>query len=193
MIPFLLALALAQEICPVKHPALTALDHASMQRAVEASFRGLYGRNPTGQPGAGPDDTTYWIAVSDHYGEFSDGICRAGWSAYWEQKLGGAASVSPTLGDAPARFTPDSTPPPAPPPPVVVPPPVPPPLPSVVTCDLSSVETAVANLRADLDAFEMRSDQFYEDARGVYRRTFVWIAKYGGPIVAAIFAGRASK
>jgi hypothetical protein len=89
-----------------RHPPLTGLDHASMEAAVRASFRGLYGREPTGVPGSGVDDVNYWIAVSDHYGEFSDHVERAGWSRYWEVKLSGRDSADPALGDVPARFQP---------------------------------------------------------------------------------------
>jgi hypothetical protein len=98
----------------VRHPPLTGLDRASMEAAVRASFRGLYGRDPTGVPGSGVDDVQYWIAVSDHYGEFSDHVERAGWSRYWEVKLSGLDSADPALGDQPARFQPGAAPVPAP-------------------------------------------------------------------------------
>jgi len=94
------------QVCALKHPTLTALDHESMVAAYTASFRGLKGRAPTWLSGSGADDGNYWIAVSDHYGEYSDGVCRAGWNAYMELKLGGSDSVSPALGDQPARFQP---------------------------------------------------------------------------------------
>lgn len=132
--------AVAQEVCPVKHPALTALDHASMLAAYTASFRGLFNRNPTLQPGSGVDDGNYWIAVSDHYGEFGDTICRAGWSAYWEQKLTGQDAVDPKLGDQPARFQPGIMPPPVPP--------VPPPLPPVPPDQLAFLQS-IMNARFD--------------------------------------------
>lgn len=146
----------AAQDCPTKHPALTALDHAAMVAAVQASYRGLYGRNPTGQPGSGVDDTSYWVAVSDHYGEFSDHVCRAGWSAYWELKLGGADSVSPTLGDQPARFLPGGVTAPAPevPPIVTLPPPiVTPPLAPALTVDYSTlIQQILASQTQLLDA-----------------------------------------
>lgn len=125
--------AFAQEVCPVKHPALTALDHDTMARAYDASFRGIYGRNPTGAVNGGVDDREYWISVSNHYGEFGDNICRAGWNAYWEQKLTGQDSVDPKLGDQPARFQPTAPPIVNPPPPPPPPPPIPAPLPVPAT------------------------------------------------------------
>jgi len=147
----LIAAPAAAENCPVKHPALTALDHASMLAAYTASFRGIYGRNPTMAVGSGVDDGNYWIAVSDHYGEFGDSICRAGWNAYWETKLAtGQDAVNPTLGDQPARFQPESTPPPVVIPP---PPPTPPPVtPPVVAADNTAVLAAIADLKATMQA-----------------------------------------
>ena len=69
------------------HPPTTALDHDSMLAAYTASFVGIFHRPPSMVRGSGYDDGEYWISVSDHFGEFGDGICRAGWNAYWEQKL----------------------------------------------------------------------------------------------------------
>ena len=108
-----------------RRPPMTALDADSMQAAVRASFRGLYGREPSGLPGSGADDVGYWIRVADHFGAFSDGVERAGWSRYWELKLSGAESVDPRLGDIPARFQPTMlVPPEATPPPVDPSPPI---------------------------------------------------------------------
>jgi len=134
------------ENCPVKHPALTALDHASMLTAYTASFRGLFNRNPTLAPGSGVDDGNYWIAVSDHYGEFGDTVCRAGWSAYWEVKLTGQDAVNPALGDQPARFQPDRAP--------IVTPPAPPTLSpqTPVMSNPAPADTAVLAAIADLKA-----------------------------------------
>src|SRR5438094_1016782 len=66
----LLALATpaSAETCPVKHPALTALDHASMLAAYTASFRGIFGRNPTLPAGTGAADANSRTAVSERYG-----------------------------------------------------------------------------------------------------------------------------
>jgi len=87
-------------------PALTPLDDGYMLAAFTASFRGLFGRDPSMQPGSGSDDGWYWIGVSNHHGAFSDNICRAGWSAYWEEKLAGNDNVPSELADQPARFQP---------------------------------------------------------------------------------------
>jgi len=100
--------------CIATHPALTALDDATMIAAYKASFRGLYGREPSMQPGSGLDDGLYWVSVSNHFGAFGDRVCRAGWSRYWEGKLRGVDALDPSLGDQPAQFQPGA--------PVIVPP-----------------------------------------------------------------------
>jgi len=92
--------------CIATHPALTALDDATMIAAYRASFIGIYGREPSMQPGSGLDDGRYWVSVSNHYGAFGDRVCRAGWNAYWEGKLRGVDSLDPSLGDQPAQFQP---------------------------------------------------------------------------------------
>jgi hypothetical protein len=94
--------------CPEtrRRPPMTALDTASMTAAYTASFTGLFGGTPSGVPGSGTNDTGYWVGVSNHYGKFSDGWCRAGWSRYWERKLAGDVTVDPGLGDLPAVYHP---------------------------------------------------------------------------------------
>jgi hypothetical protein len=162
------ALAVATPLyadCPVKHPALTALDHDAMLAAYTASFRGIYGRNPTGVVGSGLDDANYWISVSDHYGEFGDTICRAGWSAYWEMKLTGQDAVDPKLGDQPARFQPGASPqPPVIVPPVVVPPVTPP-------LDLSAVQAQLDAIAAELHGLVLTDanehSQILTETRGI--------------------------
>ncbi len=169
------------ENCPIKHPALTALDYTSMTAAIQASHVGLYGRPPTGQPGSGHDDIGYWIAVSDHYGEFSDGICRAGWSAYWEAKLAGSDSVTPSLGDTPARFRPSIviTPPIVTPPVVVIPPPLP-------STDLSTLLARLEMLRvqqaSDTVAIIARIALLEEHANSAMKQ---FVTKYLPMILAA--------
>jgi len=146
----------------VSHQPLTDLDQASMRAAIVASFRGLFGRDPTGLPGSGADDVAYWIAVSDHYGEFSDHIWRAGWSAYWEMKLAGSDSANPALGDQPARFQPGiliprPTPIPAPPAP-----PTPAPAPvdlGPILARLAALEQTVAALSSHLAVVADEADE----------------------------------
>jgi len=179
----LLALATpaSAETCPVKHPALTALDHASMLAAYTASFRGIFGRNPTLA-----DDGNYWIAVSDHYGEFGDTVCRAGWSAYWEVKLTGQDAVNPALGDQPARFQPETAPL------VVTPPPVPPTPspPTPVMSNPASADTAVlaaiADLKAAMQAEHAEQTRSIGDA---LKHVSEWALKYLGPAVGAWIVG----
>jgi hypothetical protein len=92
--------------CTSMHPQFTGLDDTSMYAAAIASFRGIYGRDPSMQPGSGPDDIPYWVSISNHMGTFTGGACAAGWNAYWEMKLAGNDSVDPHLLDSPAVFQP---------------------------------------------------------------------------------------
>lgn len=73
-------------------------------------------------------------------------------------------------------------------PPVVTPDPAP--LPAAPTCDLTALETAVANLRADVDAGRTENQQFYSDARDRYKKVAAFIAKYGALIAASLLGGK---
>lgn len=192
LIPYtvsLLALAAPAhaETCPVKHPALTALDRASMAAAYEASFVGAEGRTPTWTRGAGKDDGEYWIAVSNHFGEFGDGICRAGWSRYWELKLTtGVEALDPALGDQPARFQPQAAP-------IVTPLPPVPPAPSPQTPVMSpaapadtAVLAAIADLKAAMQAEHAEQTRSISDA---LKHVSEWALKYLGPAVGAWIVG----
>lgn len=75
---------------------------------------------------------------------------------------------------------------PTPAPPIVV-------LPSAPTCDLAALETAIANLRADVDAGRQENQQFYAEARSKYKAVATFIGKYGPIVLGAIMAGRATK
>lgn len=91
--------------CTVTHPALTPIDDTYLTAAATASFKGIYGRLPT--PGeTGPGDIPYWVSLTDHYGPYSDGVCRAGWNRYMELRMAGQASVDPSFGDVPALYQP---------------------------------------------------------------------------------------
>lgn len=113
---FLLLLAgpaAAQDDCPVGHvrnPQVSPLDHDYMLSAYTASFRGLFGRAPTLQPGSGTDDGEYYIAAANHFGVYGDDQCHAGWSGYWESWLQ-TGHGDLTLVQTPARFLPSATPP----------------------------------------------------------------------------------
>ncbi len=131
------------------HRSLTGLDHASMLAAYTASFVGLYHRQPTMQPGSGSDDGEYWIATFNHYGPYGDGICRAGWNAYAELRLGGGESGDPRLGDQPAKFLPSAAP---------VPPPTVPPAPPA-TVDLAPLLSRLAALEQRASDDEARLAQ----------------------------------
>jgi hypothetical protein len=180
--------AWAQDDCPPGHfhyPTVTALDDASMLAAYTASYRGLFGHDPSMKPGDGAADGWYWIHASNHYGVYGDDQCHAGWSGYWESWLQtGHGDLG--LVQTPARFLPTI----APTPPVVVNSPV---LPSVAVCDLSSITSEIANLRADVDAGRAENQQFYADARSKWEQVSKFIGKYGPIVAGAIFAGRASK
>src|SRR4051812_15416867 len=80
----------AQDDCPaghVRNPQVSPLDHAYMLSAFTASFRGIFGREPSMQPGGGVDDGEYYIAAANHFGVYGDDQCHAGWSGYWESWL----------------------------------------------------------------------------------------------------------
>ncbi len=129
----------AQDDCPaghVKHPALTALDHASMLAAYQASHKGIFGVESACTPGSGVHDCEYYISASNHYGVYGDDQCHAGWSGYWEAWLQyGRGDL--TLVQTPARFQPAALPPA----PIPVPPPV---------IDLSGVQAQLAAIAAEL-------------------------------------------
>lgn len=162
--------AFAQDDCPAGHirnPQITPLDHDYMLSAFKASFRGLFGRDPSMQPGAGKDDGEYYITAANHFGVYGDDQCHAGWSGYWESWLevghGDLGRVQ-----TPARFLP-SAPVVAPPvvtPPIYVPPA---PLPSI---DLSGVYAQIAALSVKLDAI----NQNVTDGRAENRSFFQAVA-----------------
>lgn len=169
--------------CPpggTKHAALTGTDHASMEAAVVASFRGLYHRDPSGAPGSGPDDVSYWISTFDHFGPYGDGICRAGWNAYAETRLSGAESGDPRLGDQPARFQPSTVPVP----PSVAPAPVVTPAPPVISDD--AVLAAIADLKATMQAEHAEQTRTVGDALKSFGEFAV---KYVAPAIGAYLAG----
>lgn len=191
------------------HKALTGLDHTSMLAAYTASFVGLFHRQPTMQPGSGSDDGEYWIATFNHYGPYGDAVCRAGWNAYAELRLGGAGSGDPKLGDQPAKFQPltNTTPqPPAPAPqpvptpaPVPVPTPVPAPVPStpsVGVCDANCIANIIVQLdtiKADVDAGRAENQQFYSDVKSTWGQIspiVMPLLKYVAPAVVAYLAGK---
>jgi len=170
--------------CPVKHVALTLLDHASMESAYLASFRGIYHRDPTGVPGSGPDDTGYWLSTYDHYGRYSDGVCRAGWNAYTESRLRGLGGSSPEMGDQPALFLPSSIVLPVTPtnpvvaPPIVVPaPPVTFPISPTQLFDASLLHQQILALQqqlAQVDAHMTAIDVKFD----AYEQNPPWLKKF---------------
>ena len=169
------AAATAQDDCPAGHirnPQVSPLDHDYMVRAFTASFRGLFGRDPSMQPGSGKDDGEYYIGAANHYGVYGDDQCHAGWSGYWESWLQtGHGDLG--LAQTPAKFLPFMpTPPPAPP--VVVPPVVTPPPPVIVmpSTDLSPVlnqqaidHAVLMQLQAELAATRKDIAEFREAVR----------------------------
>jgi hypothetical protein len=150
---------------PVR-PPLVGLDDASMRAAVIASYTGIYGRPPSGLPGSGAEDVGYWITISNHYGEFSDHVCRAGWSRYWEEKLRGNDSVNPALGDQPAEFQPGAVPTPAT---TSAPPAEPAPDLAALDAKLTTILYQIEQLRqqqaADTDRIETRINEVVANAK----------------------------
>jgi hypothetical protein len=165
----LAAPAFAQDDCPpghVRHPAITALDDASMLAAYTASYRAIVGHDPSMRPGDGAGDGWYWIHASNHYGVYGDDQCHAGWSGYWESWLQtGHGDLK--LVQAPARFQPTSAPPVNPP---VVPPPAP--LPVVQTCDLTAALSSLERIEHKVDA----TNQNVTDGRAENKTFFTAVA-----------------
>lgn len=156
----LTAPAFAQDDCPpghVRHPAISALDDASMLAAYTASFRGIFNREPTLVNGAGVDDGWYYIRQSNHFGVYGDDQCHAGWSGYWESWLrNGHGDLS--LVQTAARFQPSVQPPPVPVPPAPLPPPPAPPdqlvfLQSIMNARFDRVDGEIAAVKQDVADF----------------------------------------
>lgn len=151
----------AQDDCPpghVRNPQVSPLDHDYMVSAFTASFRGLFGRDPTMQPGSGKDDGAYYISASNHYGVYGDDQCHAGWSGYWESWLAvGHGDLA--LVQTPARFLPSTTPPtppPSPPPPTPIEPTLSAKidlLQSIATMRFDQLDTEIAATRQDIADF----------------------------------------
>jgi hypothetical protein len=180
--------AAAQDDCPpghVRHPAISALDDASMIAAAKASFRGIYGRDATLVPGSGVDDLWYYVRQANHFGVYGDDQCHAGWSGYWESWLRvGHGDLA--LVQSPAQFRPEA------PPPVMTPPVIPPPVFSdaAILAQLATLKSAVDELaRASGDA-HAAINQNITDGRTENRNFFKavgdhWrsIAAVAGPFV----------
>ena len=188
-----------QDDCPaghVRHPQVSPLDHDYMTAAFKASFRGLFGRDPSMQPGSGKDDGEYYIAAANHYGVYGDDQCHAGWSGYWESWLA-VGHGDLTLVQSAARFLPTAALPP-----VVLPPP--PPVPPVVilpSTDLSPVlnqqaidHAVLLQLQTELAAARKDIADFREAVRSK------WVAivdspvfKYGLAVISGWLVTRATK
>lgn len=189
----------AQDDCPAGHirnPQISALDHDYMTAAFKASFKGLFGRDPSMQPGSGKDDGEYYIAAANHFGVYGDAQCHAGWSGYWESWLqNGHGDLG--VVQVPAHFLPYVAPPVVIPPVVIDPPVVKPPTPQPAT-DLSPILTAQAVDRAIL--LELQKElaatrQDIADFRAAVRSRWVAImdspiVKYGLAAVAAYVMGK---
>jgi hypothetical protein len=83
-------------------PPLTPTDDATLALYVNASYKGWYGVDDSAS------DIAYWVDHSNHYGQFSNGTCYAGWNAYWEQRMkpGNDGSADPNLGGQMPQFLP---------------------------------------------------------------------------------------
>lgn len=196
---FLSAPTFAQDDCPAGHirnPQVSPLDHDYMVRAFTASFRGLFGRDPSMQPGTGKDDGEYYISAANHFGVYGDDQCHAGWSGYWESWLqnghGDLGAVQ-----TPARFLPMVAPPIVTPPPPIVTPPAP--LPSADLSQLFSQgainHAAEMALLAELQTQIAGARQDIADFRQAVRSKWVAImdspiVKYGLAAIVAYVAGK---
>lgn len=184
--------ALAQDDCPAGHirnPQVSQLDHDSMQAAFKASFKGLFGRDPSMQPGSGKDDGEYYIGAANHFGVYGDDQCHAGWSGYWESWLqNGHGDL--TQVQTPARFLPNAAPPPVvapPPPPVVIFVPAPPaPLPSTpLPQTLDMCRADIATVAASVEAGRQENRAFFAAVGSEWKKILVVAA----PIIGALVAG----
>lgn len=181
------------------HRSLTALDHDSMLAAYTASFVGLFHRQPSMQPGSGSDDGEYWIAISNHYGEYGDSVCRAGWNLYRERQIGGIPT-GPKDGDVPASFLPNApVPVPTPvPTPTPVPAPLPnppnPPLPSVdltpILNTLAVIEQNVIAIRATEEDTNKQVTEMNKGFSDYVVPFFKFVAKYIVPAATAWLAAK---
>lgn len=186
---FLPVVAHAQDDCPANHirnVAVSPLDHDYMVRAFTASFRGLFGRDPSMQPGSGKDDGEYYISAANHFGVYGDDQCHAGWSGYWESwlqtghgDLGAVQTPAHYLPSAPV-VTPPVVTPPTPPGVVYVPTPPTAPLPAT---DLSPVlnqqaidHAILVQLQLELAAARKDVADFREAVRSR------WVAVVDSPI-----------
>lgn len=181
----------AQDDCPaghVRNPAVSPLDHEYMVAAFKASFRGLFGRDPSMQPGSGKDDGEYYIGASNHYGVYGDDQCHAGWSGYWESWLAvGRGDLG--LVQTPARFLPGSQPVPTP---IPTPTPQPQPLPEGVlvvkidalTLKVGQLQLEVANLTASMDDAHKAIQQNISDGRAENRSFFKAVGEHWKSITA---------
>lgn len=79
------------------------LDVPYLTAAVRASWRGWYG---TEMP---PDEVTQWVGYASRPDQYSDGLWRIGYNAYWEYRMGpeGKDSAPVQLADQPPRFVPE--------------------------------------------------------------------------------------
>ena len=181
---------LAQDDCPaghIRHPAVSPLDHDYMVAAFKASFRGLFGRDPSMVPGSGKDDGEYYIGASNHYGVYGDDQCHAGWSGYWESWLAvGHGDLA--LVQTPARFLP-SAPTPTPTP-VPVPTPTPPPIPSYPTCDLSTLTVKLDTIQQRVETILIEDRDFHERVKSAWDAYGKPFLKYVSPALIAFLTGR---
>lgn len=188
----------AQDDCPaghVRNPPVSPLDNTYMLAAFKASFQGIFGRQPTCQPGSGKDDCNYYIGASNHYGVYGDDQCHAGWSGYWESWLAvGHGDLS--LVQTPAKFLPGSEPAPQPQP---QPTPQPSPVPEGVliakvdnvsakvdnlTIRLEQLRLEIANLTASMDEAHKAINQNVSDGRAENRSFFSAVAEHWKAVTA---------
>jgi hypothetical protein len=166
-----------------------------------------------GQAGSGAGDVTNIGQYSQNLwyldGELKSHVVTEGETLYLMVTAGGMRGTSAVTvqersnivafqaSSQPRTFM-FSAPPPVVTPPVIVPSPVvvPPVVtPPVVTppLDLSSVNTQLAAILREVEAGRAENQQFFEEARSKWRDLFVFLGKYGTPVIAGILGTIAVK
>jgi hypothetical protein len=75
--------------CTASRPPITAYDDVTLTDLAERSLQWL---DETAQIPSGAEDDVdvpYWVAKANKWEKFPDGICRIGWSKYWERSMAG--------------------------------------------------------------------------------------------------------
>jgi len=89
--------------CTASRPPITAYDDVTLTDLAERSLQWL---DETDQIPSGAEDDVdipYWVSKANKWEKFSDGICRIGWSKYWERQMAGEVSPPVAYADLQAE------------------------------------------------------------------------------------------